>query len=223
MLNIVKRGAAAVGLTVLSLALSMPWHGAPAQAGAPATAPGERRAAPHRDDPDDDAHGGMAGHVHATVPDAYRSAHVPASVWTDPQMIARGRAIYQARCAVCHGERGDGMGPAGVALPLKPPDLRDPSMINVMRGNYWFWRVSEGGQVEPFKSQGSVMPVWKEVLSIEDRWAVIAYQHTFSGHEGPHVISEHPEMVLSDAAPQAAISDGHDRGEPAPPAGGHTH
>jgi len=39
------------------------------------------------------------------------------------------------------------------------------------------------------------MPAWKNDLSVEDRWAVIAYQHTFSGHEGPHVVSEHPPAV----------------------------
>ena len=39
------------------------------------------------------------------------------------------------------------------------------------------------------------MPPWKGALSVKDRWAVIAYQHTFSGHHGPHIPSEHPEMV----------------------------
>jgi mono/diheme cytochrome c family protein len=115
-------------------------------------------------------------------------------------MIARGREIYQTRCAVCHGGQGEGRGPAAVGLPVKPPDLRDSSMVNRMRGNYWFWRVSEGGAVEPFRSHGSTMPAWKGVLAILDRWAVIAYQHAFSGHRGPHVTSEHPEMALPDGA-----------------------
>ena len=26
-------------------------------------------------------------------------------------------------------------------------------------------------------------------------WAVIAYAHTLSGHRGPHVASEHPELA----------------------------
>jgi len=39
------------------------------------------------------------------------------------------------------------------------------------------------------------MPPFKGILSVEDRWAVIAYQHSFSGHQGPHVPWEHPEMV----------------------------
>ena len=66
--------------------------------------------------------------------------------------------------------------------------------VAAMAGNYWFWRVSEGGKVEPFKSRGSKMPAWKDELSVVDRWAVIAYAHTLSGHQGPHTASEHPEI-----------------------------
>ncbi|PYM93382.1 MAG: hypothetical protein DME04_11125, partial [Candidatus Rokuibacteriota bacterium] len=73
--------------------------------------------------------------------------------------------------------------------------FRDKAGVGEMRDNYWFWRVSEGGQTEPFKSKGSAMPPWKGELSVQDRWAVMAYQHTFSGHQGPHVPSEHPESV----------------------------
>jgi mono/diheme cytochrome c family protein len=137
----------------------------------------------------------MGGHMHVPAPLAYADAHAPPSVWTDATIIARGKEIYAAKCAVCHGDRGDGKGPAGLALPLKPPDLRDREMIAEMRDNYWFWRVSEGGLVEPFKSKGSAMPPFKGDVSVEERWAVIAYQYTFSGHWGPHVPWEHPEMV----------------------------
>ena len=79
-------------------------------------------------------------------------------------------------------------------LPLKPADLTDAKVVAEMPGNFWVWRVSEGGLVEPFKSKGSAMPAWKGELSMQDRWAVIAYAHTLSGHRGPHVASEHPQL-----------------------------
>src|SRR5437660_114705 len=142
-----------------------------------------------------DKHEEKGGHAHVAAPLEYADVHVPLSVWTDPAMITRGKEIYATRCAVCHGDQGDGKGPAGVALPLKPPDFRDKDGVAEMRDNYWFWRVSEGGQVEPFKAKGSAMPSWKSELSVQDRWAVMAYQHTFSGHHGPHVPWEHPESV----------------------------
>jgi mono/diheme cytochrome c family protein len=141
-----------------------------------------RRAAAHTD------------HDHATVPPAYTNAHVPDRVWTDPAMIAKGKEIYAAKCALCHGEKGDGKGLAAVSLAVKPGDFTDRKMVGEMAGNYWVWRVSEGGLVEPFKGRGSAMPAWKGELSMNDRWAVIAYSHTLSGHRGPHIASEHPEL-----------------------------
>ena len=82
----------------------------------------------------------------------------------------------------------------GSAPNPKPADLTDGKMVAEMPDDFWVWRVSEGGLVEPFKSKGSVMPAWKGDLSMNDRWAVIAYAHTLSGHRGPHVASEHPEL-----------------------------
>ena len=137
---------------------------------------------------------GQHDHVHAPLPAAYAHAHLPKEVWTDSTMIAQGKEIYVAKCLVCHGEKGDGNGPAAAGLTLKPADVTDAKMVSDMAGNYWFWRVSEGGQVQPFKSKGSAMPAWKGELSEHDRWAVIAYMHTLSGHHGPHVASEHPEL-----------------------------
>ena len=133
-------------------------------------------------------------HEHAPLPAAYAGAHIPPRVWTDAKMIARGKAIFVAKCVLCHGEKGDGKGPGSASLPLKPADLTDASMVAQMAGNYWFWRVSEGGLVEPFKSKGSAMPAWKGELSVSDRWAVIAYAHTLSGHTGSHTPREHMEM-----------------------------
>src|SRR3989475_6960492 len=148
-----------------------------------------------RADPNGEKHEDEGGHAHVPAPLEYADRHVPPSVWTDPKMIARGKEIYTTTCAVCHGDAGDGKGPAGLALPLKPSSFRDRAGVAEMRDNYWFWRISEGGQVEPFKSKGSAMPPWKGQLSVEERWAVMAYQHTFSGHKGPHVPWEHPESV----------------------------
>lgn len=135
-----------------------------------------------------------ADHEHPAIPAAYANAHVPTQVWTDPKAIAKGKEIFAAKCVLCHGEKGDGKGPGALNLPLKPADLTDGKMVAEMAGTYWVWRVSEGGLVEPFKSKGSAMPAWKGELSMSDRWAVIAYAHTLSGHRGPHVANEHQQL-----------------------------
>ena len=146
-------------------------------------------------------HGGPGQHVHAPVPPDYRDSHAPAGVWTDAPAIERGKGIYAIRCALCHGERGGGDGPAAAGLALKPASFRDAAMVAEMTGAYWFWRVSEGGLVEPFRSAGSAMPAWKTELSVDDRWAVIAYQHSLSGHAGPHDATQHPQLRGAEGRP----------------------
>src|ERR687887_1812459 len=65
-------------------------------------------------------HKATAGdHVHASVPPEYADTRAAQSVWANPDVLARGREIYLARCAVCHGQDGKGDGPAAAALPLK--------------------------------------------------------------------------------------------------------
>ncbi len=141
-------------------------------------------------------------HVHAAVPAEYASMKAPSTIWTDPVVLTRGRGIYAAKCAACHGDQGAGDGPAAAGLPLKPPSLRDTAMVAEMTDAYWFWRVSEGGRAEPYASKHSTMPAYKEDLSADDRWAVIAYQHSLSGHVGAHSAAEHPEMVATRPHPE---------------------
>ena len=147
------------------------------------------------------SHGGPGQHVHAPVPADYREVRAPADLWTNAAAIERGKAVYAARCALCHGERGGGDGPAAGGLSLKPASFSDAGMVAEMTEAYWFWRVSEGGVVEPFRSAGSAMPAWKHELSVEDRWAVIAYQHSLSGHAGPHDVTQHPGLRGSQGRP----------------------
>ena len=43
-----------------------------------------------------------------------------------PELIAKGKATYTTTCVACHGEKGDGAGPAAVALTPKPRNFTDP-------------------------------------------------------------------------------------------------
>ena len=70
-----------------------------------ATAPRSSQADMTRESHDDD----KGGHVHVPAPLPYADAHIPPTVWTDPALIARGKEIYAAKCAVCHGDAGDGV------------------------------------------------------------------------------------------------------------------
>jgi len=141
----------------------------------------------------EDMHKG-GGHVHVEVPPEYADKYAPEGIWTDPEVLTKGKEIYDKYCLVCHGAEGKGDGTAAQSLDPKPSDMTDRSMVDEMADNFWFWRVSEGGAVEPYKSMGSTMPAWKDKLNEDEIWAVIVYQHTFSGHKGPHIAEEHPEL-----------------------------
>lgn len=106
------------------------------------------------------------------------------ALWADADAIERGEEIYQQNCVSCHGDDGQGAGPMAQMLSHPPADLNNNFHLSPGNGDaYLFWRVSEGGLVEPFKSQGSAMPAFKEVLSENERWQVLSYIHTFF-HQG---------------------------------------
>jgi mono/diheme cytochrome c family protein len=147
----------------------------------------DERSGKHKHD-DKAPHGKPAeGHGHTTdgphqhpwweaPPAEYANAR--STRWSDAAAIARGAQLYQTYCTMCHGANGKGTGPVAKGLPHPPADLTHHFHRAPGDGDaYLFWRVSEGGQVEPFKSGQSAMPAYKTVLSEDQRWDVLAYVH----------------------------------------------
>ena len=145
-------------------------------------------------------HGHGETHDHPAVPPTYASARLDPAAWNDPRTLAEGKQIYDQRCASCHGERGDGKGAGGMTP--HPTSFRDAHMISEMSDSYMFWRVSDGNTSEPFASQGSAMPPWKQVLSPQQRWAVIAYITSFTGDAGAHTATSHDARAQPSASPK---------------------
>ncbi|NUQ38503.1 MAG: cytochrome c [Caldilineales bacterium] len=109
---------------------------------------------------------GMMERHSAAIPAPYAdlASPIPASA----EVLEEGAEIYTAQCAVCHGDGGMGDGPTAAVLDPAPAPIAHTSQM--MSDAYLFWRVSEGGV--PFET---AMPVWKELLSEEERWSVIHY------------------------------------------------
>ncbi|MBI3809711.1 MAG: c-type cytochrome [Nitrospirae bacterium] len=106
------------------------------------------------------------------VPTDYAAKHMPQGWWTDPKVIAEGEKVYtgdankEVNCSNCHGKDGQ---------PKKKGarDLRDPKNTTRFSDSFWFWRVAEGVPKTKMKA-------WKQYLSEEQIWQVIAYEHQFS-------------------------------------------
>lgn len=87
-----------------------------------------------------------------------------------------GQQLYRINCATCHGENGMGDGPASAALDPQPKPLA--ATESSLSDAYLFWRISEGGQVEQFKS---AMPAWKSILSEDKIWQIVSYLRKMGG------------------------------------------
>jgi mono/diheme cytochrome c family protein len=153
-------------------------------------------------------------------PAAYANAR--STRWGDAAAIARGQQLYQTNCLMCHGADGKGTGPLAKSLPHAPADLTHHFHRAPGDGDaYLFWRVSEGGQVEPFTSSQSAMPAYKTVLSEDQRWDVLAYVHA-EFHKGflpaattplpPSVTGEGKVIAVVPASEQLVVEHGEIKG-----------
>lgn len=88
-----------------------------------------------------------------------------------PATVERGASIYAENCASCHGATGQGDGEAARSLSPPPANLAWLSHLPIAAWDpYMDWAIAEGGA--PF---GTAMPAFKDTLSSDDIWAVIAY------------------------------------------------
>jgi mono/diheme cytochrome c family protein len=102
------------------------------------------------------------------LPSAYRGATSP--IERTPATIAEGAGLYAQNCARCHGAIGYGDGAEGLSLVPSPALLSYLVQRPIAGDAYLMWAISEGGR--PF---GTDMPAFKDALTEDDIWAIIAY------------------------------------------------
>ncbi len=102
------------------------------------------------------------------VPKEYESTSP--STRPGAEMVAEGRKIYAQNCASCHGADGLGNGEGAKALSPSPALLAYMIRRPIAVDEYLLWTISEGGA-----QFGSEMPAFKDTLSRDDIWSVVAY------------------------------------------------
>jgi len=79
-------------------------------------------------------------------------------------LLERGRVRFEVNCAVCHGYLADGVSLVARNMALRPP----PSLLaRAQQPDGWYFQVMSEGF--------GVMPSYASALTVEDRWAIVAY------------------------------------------------
>ena len=100
-----------------------------------------------------------------------------------PEMLAKGKAVYIVNCLSCHGEKGNGLGPAGKYMNPKPRNLVTDKFKNGQTAPDIFKSITKG-------LDGTGMSGF-ETLPESDRWALVYYVQSLQGGSKPTKTSEH--------------------------------
>ncbi|MBI5641960.1 MAG: cytochrome c [Deltaproteobacteria bacterium] len=85
-----------------------------------------------------------------------------------------GKEIYFRYCHFCHGQRGMGDGPVGIALSPHPADFVNDSKRMAKTDPELFKSITEGIHKE-VGGESMSMPRWQEILSEKERWDVLSF------------------------------------------------
>ena len=97
-----------------------------------------------------------------TAPEPEKNKKGP--VAAGPKAVEQGKKVMQVNCAGCHGNTGEGNGPAAIALSPKPADWTSKKVQDETDGEI-FWKITSGR---------GPMPSWRH-LPEADRWALVQY------------------------------------------------
>ena len=111
------------------------------------------------------------------LPEEYRSLEVPVERLGSDDARVRGRELYVALCALCHGWQGDGRG-TQTTLSTNPRDFTNPRWRKGMTARRSYWVIQEGRPGTAMASFGFLSPdqTWDltaYVLSIAEKGALV--------------------------------------------------
>jgi mono/diheme cytochrome c family protein len=135
---------------------------------------------------------------------ALGSLWTPAGAAARPPDVKAGRALFALYCVACHGESARGDGPSAGALTIKPADLADGRLMNVLSDRFLSTIIRDGGQAEGLSP---VMPAFGRFLTEDQTRLVIAYLRSLAQ---PPFTTEAVRSVITPAvAPRQPIFFSH--------------
>ena len=103
----------------------------------------------------------------ADLPAAYRRLEPPEARLRSAAARERGRILFAAHCALCHGERADGRGARRAGLSSSPRDFTDRDWARRASARRVYFVIREG-------VAGTAMPAWRS-LSDPEAWDLVAF------------------------------------------------
>lgn len=103
----------------------------------------------------------------------YPPRQPPAGLLGDSGQIAAGRQLFLDKCASCHGKPSEGRSSRAAFFEPPAPDFTE-NRYRAVDPAFLYWRIEVGKTVEPYLSQGSVMPAWGG-LPEREIWQMVAY------------------------------------------------
>lgn len=113
----------------------------------------------------------------------YRPESVMMAHEKDPQFLLRGQAVFQMRCAVCHGEKGEGKLGANLA---------DEYWLHGNGGSLSILHILRDGII----NRG--MPAWKEVIEPEDLLKTAFYVRSLQGTQPPNAKAPQGQLIKNE-------------------------
>jgi putative copper resistance protein D len=132
--------------------------------------------------------------------DAYPTTYARSPVPYTSSSVSSGQRLFAEHCAVCHGARGRGDGPAADSLLQRPADLAAPHTGDHTPGDI-FWWITNG--------LGLAMPAFGDRLTVGERWELISFVRTLASVERARTLTAAVEVGgKGPVAPDFAFSAG---------------
>lgn len=102
--------------------------------------------------------------VKESIPEEFRIMD-RTPVRPDAASLRQGRDLFLQNCSVCHGDDGDGRGPAAANLKTAPANFLDRKHSDIYGPGEKYWIVAHG-------SEGTGMPAFPQLSPVE-RWHLV--------------------------------------------------